>query len=111
VDVRAVRRGNSPTEVEASDIVLVALFAGAAAWLVLALLERIFRFAVPLWVTGVLLALAVVLVRTSMEGQLTGGQRSVLCIRAVVLVALLVPPLAWSSPRRGALAATPGQEV
>ena len=108
VDVRQPAFGTGvPQELTAGPIVVASVVAGLAAWLALALLERITRHARAAWVALATLTLAASLGAPLSGRGIDGGSRLVLTLLhltvgtvLIVLLARTSPPARSAAPRR-----------
>ena len=99
VDVRQPAFGTGiPQDLTAGPVVVASLIAGLAAWLALALLERLTRHARAAWVALATLVLAVSLGAPLSGRGIDGGSRLVLTLLHVTVGALLIVLLARTSP-------------
>ena len=98
VDVREPAFGaEAPRDVSAGQIVAASVVAGLAAWLALALLERLTRHARAAWVALASLVLAVSLGAPLTGRGIDGGSRLVLALLHLSVGALLIVLLARTS--------------
>jgi Family of unknown function (DUF6069) len=108
VDVRQPAFGpGAPQDLTAGPIVVASLVAGLAAWLALALLERLTRHARAAWVALATLTLAASLGAPLSGRGIDGGSRLVLALLHLTVGALLIvllprtsPPAQSATPRR-----------
>ena len=99
VDVRQPAFGTGiPQDLTAGPVVVASLIAGLAAWLALALLERLTRHARAAWVALATLVLAVSLGAPLSGRGIDGGSRLVLALLHLTVGALLIVLLARTSP-------------
>ena len=99
VDVRQPAFGPGvPQDLTAGPVVVASLVAGLAAWLVLALLERLTRHARAAWVTLATLVLAASLEAPLSGRGIDGESRLVLALLHLTVGALLIVVLARTSP-------------
>jgi hypothetical protein len=105
VDVRQPAFGTGvPQDLTAGPIVVASVVAGLAAWLVLALLERITRHARAVWVALATLTLAASLGAPLSGRGIDGGSRLVLTLLHLTVGTLLIVLLARTSrPARSAM--------
>jgi hypothetical protein len=99
VDVRQPAFGTGmPQDLTAGPVVVASVVAGLAAWLALALLERLTRHARAAWVALATLVLAVSLGAPLSGRGIDGGSRLVLALLHLTVGALLIVLLARTSP-------------
>ena len=99
VDVRQPAFGPGvPQDLTAGPVVVASLVAGLAAWLVLALLERLTRHARAAWVALATLVLAASLGAPLSGRGIDGESRLVLALLHLTVGALLIVVLARTSP-------------
>jgi hypothetical protein len=99
VDVRQPAFGTGvPQDLTAGPVVVASLVAGLAAWLALALLERLTRHARAVWVALATLVLVVSLGAPLSGRGIDGGSRLVLALLHLTVGALLIVLLARTSP-------------
>ena len=99
VDVRQPAFGPGvPQDLTAGPVVVASLVAGLAAWLVLALLERLTRHARAAWVALATLVLAASLGAPLSGRGIDGESRLVLALLHLTVGALLIVLLARTSP-------------
>ena len=99
IDVRQPTFGTGvPQDLTAGPIVIASLLAGLAAWLALAMLERITHHARAAWVALATLVLAASLGAPLSGRGIDGGSRLVLTLLHLTVGALLIILLARTSP-------------
>jgi hypothetical protein len=99
VDVRQPAFGTGmPQDLTAGPVVVASVVAGLAAWLALALLERLTRHARAVWVALATLVLVVSLGAPLSGRGIDGGSRLVLALLHLTVGALLIVLLARTSP-------------
>lgn len=99
VDVRQPAFGTGmPQDLTAGPVVVASVVAGLAAWLALALLERLTRHARAVWVALATLVLAASLGAPLSGRGIDGGSRLVLALLHLTVGALLIVLLARTSP-------------
>ena len=99
VDVRQPAFGTGmPQDLTAGPVVIASVVAGLAAWLALALLERLTRHARAVWVALATLVLVVSLGAPLSGRGIDGGSRLVLALLHLTVGALLIVLLARTSP-------------
>jgi Family of unknown function (DUF6069) len=99
VDVRQPAFGTGmPQDLTAGPVVVASVVAGHAAWLALALLERLTRHARAVWVALATLVLVVSLGAPLSGRGIDGGSRLVLALLHLTVGALLIVLLARTSP-------------
>src|SRR5215213_3888285 len=99
IDVRQPAFGpGEPQNLTAGPIVVASLVAGLAAWLALAVLERLTRHAWAAWVTLATLVLAASLGAPLSGRGIDGGSRLVLTLLHLTVGALLIVLLARTAP-------------
>ncbi|MFD5093995.1 DUF6069 family protein [Amycolatopsis thailandensis] len=94
-DVETVRKSGETVDLPLLYVVVVALLSGIGGWAALALLERFAGArALPLWYSLATAVLLVALVHTALETQLSGGQRlwlGGLCVAVAVVLVTTLP--------------------
>jgi H+/Cl- antiporter ClcA len=109
VDVRQPAFGTGvPQDLTGGPVVVASVVAGLAAWLALALLERLTRHARAVWVALATLVLVVSLGAPLSGRGIDGGSRLVLALLHLTVGALLIVLLARTSPP--ARSATPRRD-
>jgi hypothetical protein len=99
IDVRQPAFGTDPPQdLTAGPVVVASLVAGLAAWLALALLERLTRHARAAWITLATLVLAASLGAPLSGRGIDGESRLVLMLLHLTVGALLIVLLARTSP-------------
>jgi hypothetical protein len=99
VDVRQPAFGTGmPQDLTAGPVMVASVVAGLAAWLALALLERLTRHARAVWVALATLVLVVSLGAPLSGRGIDGGSRLVLALLHLTVGALLIVLLARTSP-------------